>query len=186
MNGIIKRIYFQAFFMVMLVIPAFAQSHRAKDDVSITIRVNGEDKDLEEYFEEWGEAFGEKMEHIFDKDFHVDIDLDDENLHIAIDDIAGKAEELGKAISEAVKEAVTHMNIEIDDLTREELLEHDLEFDDTDISDIIQDIEDRYHSKVKKIDRLSIKIREDYIKVKMNVLLENGKRIEKVRIMNND
>ncbi len=186
MKGIIKRIYLRAFLLILLTIPAFAQKQNDKDDVSITIRVNGEDKDLEEYFEEWGEEFGSKMEHIFTKDLHVDIDLDDDNLNIAIDDIANKAEELGKAIGEAVKEAVTHMNIQIDNLSREDLIDHNFEFDDTDVSDLIEDIEDRYHSKVRKIDRLSIKIREDYVKIKMNVLLENGKRIEKVRIINNN
>jgi gas vesicle protein len=165
--------------------PAFAQKDEDKD-VSITIRVNGEDRDLETYFEEWGEEFGDKMEHLFEKDIHVNINLDDEDLHIAIDEIAEKTAELGKAIGEAVKEAVTHLNIEMEDLSREDLLDHNFEIDDTEISDIIEDIEDRYDSKVKKIEYLKISIREDYIKVKMNILLENGKRIEKVRIMNHD
>lgn len=169
----------------MATAPTFAQKDGDKD-VSITIRVNGEDRDLETYFEEWGEEFGEKMEHLFDQDIHVNINLDDEDLHIAIDEIAEKTEELSRAIGEAVKEAVTNMNIEIEDLTREDLLDHNFEIDDTEILDIIEDIEERYNSKVKKVERLSIKIREDYVKVKMNILLENGKRIEKVRIMNGD
>ena len=78
------------------------------------------------------------------------------------------------------------MNIEIENLSREDLLHRDYQFDDDEISDVIKDIEDRYGSKVKKIERLTVNVREDYVKVKMNVLLENGKRIEKVRIMNND
>ncbi len=183
--NIFKHAFAAVALWIFMSAPTYAQKHDDKD-VSITIRVNGEDRDLEEYFEDWSEEFSEKMERLFDKDFHVNIDVDDDDLHIAIDDIAGKTEELGKAIGEAVKEAVTHMNIEIENLSREDLLHRDYQFDDDEISDVIKDIEDRYGSKVKKIERLTVNVREDYVKVKMNVLLENGKRIEKVRIMNND
>lgn len=166
--------------------PAFAQKDCDEDDVSITIRVDGKDRDVEEYFEEWGEEFGNKMEHLFEKDIHVNINLDDDDLHIAIDEIAEKAGALGEAIGEAIETAVTHMNIEMEDISREDLMDHNFEFNDTEVSDIIDEIEDRYDSKVRKIDYLKINIREDYVKVKMKVSLENGKRIEKVKILNHD
>jgi len=167
-------------------LPTVAQKNSDEDDVSITIRVDGKDRDLEEYFEDWGEEFGDKMEHLFEDDINININLDDDDLHIAIDEIAEKAGELGKAIGEAIETAVTHMNIEIEDLSRKDLMDHNFEFNDTEISDIIDKIEDRYDSKVKKIDQLKINIREDYVKIKMKVALENGKRIEKVKILNHD
>ena len=182
----LTRIFYSTILVIFAFAPAFAQKDCDKDDVSITIRVNGEDRDLEEYFEEWGEEFGEKMEHLFEEDINININLDDEDLHIAIDEIAEKTEALGEAIGKAIKEAVTHMNIEIEDLSREDLMDHDFEFNDTEISDIIDEIEDRYDSKVKKVDQLKINIREDYVKVKMKVVLENGKRIEKVKILNHN
>jgi hypothetical protein len=36
---------------------------------------------------------------------------------------------------------------------------------------------------VKQIRKLKIKIREDYVKMEMNAILESGKRIQKIKII---
>ena len=62
-------------------------------------------------------------------------------------------------------------------------IDNDFDFDDDeDLEDLIDEIEDKYDSEVKNIDRLKIKIREDYVKMELDVTLENGKKVDKIKI----
>ena len=82
-------------------------------------------------------------------------------------------------------DAVSNMTIEIKDLDPDDIgRDFDLD-DDEDLDDLIDDIEDRYDSKVQNIDRLKIKIREDYVKMEITATLENGKKVEKTKIYAN-
>ncbi len=162
---------------------AFSQKKKNKDDAVVTIKINGKEKDIEEYFEEWGEELGEKIEKMFD-DPKIHIDIDDDDFNIEFDDISIDIGDFAESIAETVKEAVTNMNIEIKDIDPDDFDNNHFNFqDDDDLKDMIDDIEDRYSSEIKNINRMKIKIREDYVKIHLGVTLENGKRIEKTKII---
>lgn len=164
---------------------AFSQKKKYKDkddDTVVTIKVNGKEQDIEEYFEEWGEEFEYKMEKIFDHP-KIHIDLDDDDFNIEFDDISIDIGDFAETIAEAIEEVVTNMTIEIKDIDPDDFDHNDFDFDDDDdLEDLIDEIEDKYDSDVKNIDRMKIKIREDYVKIEMDVTLENGKKIDKMRI----
>ena len=154
------------------------------DDAVVTIEIDGKEHDIEEYFEEWGEDFGRKMEEMLE-DTHVHIDIDEDDIDIDLDDISIDIDNFAESIAEAVTNAVTNMTIEIKDLDPDDI-GHDFDIDDDeDLEDLIDDIEDRYDSKVKNIDRLKIKIREDYVKMDVDVTLESGKKVKKTKIYPN-
>ncbi len=162
---------------------AFSQKrkHRHDDDAVVTIKINGREQDIEEYFEEWGEEFGRKMERMFD-DPHIRINIDEDDFDIDIEDICIDIGDFAESIGEMVEEAVTHMDIELHDLDPKDI-DNDFDFDDDeDLEDLIDEIEDKYDSKVKNIDRLKIKIREDYVKMELDATLENGKKVDKIKI----
>lgn len=166
---------------------ACSQKHRDRhrhDDAVVTIKIDGKEHDIEEYFEEWGEDFGRKIEEMFDEtNMHIDIDEDD--FDINIDNISIDVDDFAESIAKAVTDAVTNMTIEIKDLDPDEIgRDFDID-DDEDLDDLIDEIEDRYDSKVKNIDRLKIKIREDYVKMEVDATLENGKKVEKIKIYAN-
>ena len=74
------------------------------------------------------------------------------------------------------------MDIELRDLDPNDI-DNDFDFDDDDdLEDLIDEIEDKYDSEVKNIDRLKIKIREDYVKMELDATLENGKKVDKIKI----
>jgi len=157
------------------------RKHKKGDDAVVTIKINGREQDIEEYFEEWGEEFGRKMERMFD-DPHVRINIDEDDFDIDIDDICINIGDFAESIAEIVEEAVTHMDIELRDLDPNDL-DDDFDFDDDeDLEDLIDEIEDKYNSRVENIDRLKIKIREDYVKMELDATLENGKKVDKIKI----
>jgi len=101
---------------------------------------------------------------------------------IIFDDICIDIGDFAESIAEMVEEAVTHMDIELHDLDPNDL-DDDYDFDDEeDLEDLIDDIEDKYDSRVENIDRLKIKIREDYVKMELDATLENGKKVDKIKI----
>lgn len=165
---------------------AFSQKKKYKhkdDDAVVTIKIDGKEQDIEEYFEEWGEELGEKIEKMFD-DPKIHIDIDDDDFEIEFDDISIDIGDFAESIAEAVTEAVTNMTIEIKDIDPDDFDHNHFNFhDDDDLDDMIDEIEDRYNSDVKNIDKMKIKIREDYVKIDMDVTLENGKKIDKTRII---
>ncbi len=164
---------------------AFSQKRKYKDkddDTVVTIKVNGKEQDIEEYFENWGEEFGEKMEKMFDHP-KIHIDLDDDDFEIEFDDISIDIGDFVESIAEAIEEAVTNMTIEIKDIDPNDLHHNHFDFDDDeDLEEMIDEIEDKYDSEVKNIDKMKIKIREDYVKIELDVTLENGKKIDKMKI----
>jgi hypothetical protein len=163
---------------------AFSQKNKNKDkdDATVTIRINGQEQDIEAYFEQWGEEFGRKMERMFDNpNIHININEDDFNMDI--DNICINISDLAESIAKTVTDAVTNMTIELNDLNPEDVRSHDFDFNnDEHLEDLIDEIERKYNSEVKNIDRLKIKIREDYVKIELDATLENGKKIEKLKI----
>lgn len=164
---------------------AFSQKRKYKDkddDTVVTIKINGKEQDIEEYFENWGEEFEEKMEKMFDHP-KIHIDLDDDDFDIEFDDISIDIGDFVESLAETIEEAVTHMTIEIKDIDPDDLDHNDFDFDDDeDLDELIEEIEDKYDSDVKNIDNMKIKIREDYVKIEMDVTLESGKKVDKIKI----
>ncbi len=163
----------------------FSQNRKHKhDDAVVTIRIDGKEHDIEEYFEEWGEEFGRKIERMFD-DPQINIDIDEDDFDIEFDNISIDIDDFAESIAETISEVVANMTIEIKDIDPNDI-DNDFDFDDDeDLQDMIDEIEDRYNSKVENIDRMKIKIREDYVKIEMDATLENGKKIEKIKIYAN-
>jgi hypothetical protein len=177
------KIIIPALALVFLFGSAFSQKrkHKEKDDATVTIKVNGREQDIEEYFEEWGEEFGRKMERMFD-DSHIRINIDDDDFDININNLTIDIEDLAESIAETVAEAVTNMTIELSDLDPDDI-GNDFDFDDDeDLEDLIDEIERKYDSEVKNIDKLKIKIREDYVKMELDATLKNGKKVDKIKI----
>ena len=170
---------------VFLFSSVFSQKRKRNhhdDDATVTIKINGKERDIEEYFEEWGEELGEKIEQMFD-DPSVHIDLDEDDFDIKFDNITIDIDDFAESIADAITKAVTNMTIEIKDIDPDDL-DNDFNWDDDeDLEDLIEDIEDRYDSEVKNIDMLKIKIREDYVKIEVDATLENGKKVDKIKII---
>ena len=178
------KITIPALALIFLFGTAFSQKkkHKHNDDATVTIKIDGKEHDLEEYIEEWGEELGEKIERMFD-DPKIHIDIDDDDFEIAFNDMSVEIGNLAESFGEAVAEAVTNMTIELKDIDPDDFGRNDFNFhDDDDLEDFIEEIEDKYDSEVKNIDRMKIKIREDYVKIEMDVTLENGNKIDKMKI----
>lgn len=179
------KIILPALAFVFLFGSAFSQKKKYKHDhdVVVTIKIDGKERDIEEYFEEWGEELGEKIERMFDNPI-IHIDLDDDDFEIEFDNIFIDVGDFVESIADAVTKAITHMTIEIKDIDPDDLSHNHFYFDDDDeLDDMIDEIEDRYNSEVKNIDKMKIKIREDYVKIELDATLENGKRINKTKII---
>lgn len=177
------KIFMTAVALSIVVSPAYSQKKKHHDDDAVvTIRVNGKEKDIETYFEEWGEDLGKKIEKIFD-DPKIHIEIDENDLDIDFDNISMDIDDFAESIADVVEEAVTNMTIELKDLDPHDVSGSDIDFDnDEDLEKMIDDIETRYHSKVENIDKMKIKIREDYVKVELKASLKNGRKVEKTKI----
>lgn len=163
--------------------PAFAQ----KDDAKVTIRVNGKEKDIEEYFQEWGENFERDMERLARNFDGVQVNIDDNDINIEIDDFSESIELFSETLAETITKAVTNMNIELTDIDPEDIYYDDVDFDcDVNLRRVLRDIEDKHDSDVDNIDRMLIKIREDYVLIDMDVSLENGKEVSYKRVIDDE
>lgn len=148
-------------------------------DTKVTVNVNGERVDLEEYLHGLGNRIEARVQEAT-KDNHVNIDVDDDN-RTKIDIEFGFTEAIeafAETIAEGVEEAVKHMDVEIKDIDPEDLKGSDVQMKGEDINDILDQIENRYGSEVENIDRMLIKIRDGYVIIEMDATLENGKKIE--------
>jgi len=178
------RIVIPALAFIFLFGSAFSQKrkHKHDDDATVTIKIDGKEQDIEAYFEAWGEELGDKIERMFD-DPHIHIDLDDDDFDIKFDNISIDIDDFAESIAEAVTEAVTNMTIELKNIDPDDI-DNDLNWDDDeDLADLIDDLEERYDSEVANIDKLKIKIREDYVRLEVDATLENGKKVEKIKII---
>ncbi len=160
---------------------AFSQKKNDKDGAVVTIKIDGKERDIVEYFENWGEELGEKIERMFD-DSKIHIDIDDSDFDIEFDNFSDNIGEIVESIAEEVTKAVTNMTIEIKDIDPHGFGDHINKNCDNDVEDIIDEIEDKYGSKIEIIDKMKIKIREDYVKIELDVTLENGKKVHKTKI----
>jgi hypothetical protein len=161
--------------------PSLAQ--KRKDEAKITIRIDGVEQDIETYFEEWGKKLEKSIEDAFDDDMSISIDIDDEDLDLVIDNFSVAIGEIVESVTKAVASAVTHMDIEISDIDRKDIDDADVRLHGTEIEDLIDEIEDRYDSKVEKVEKMKVKVREDYIKIDMDVRLQNGRKVNKVQVI---
>ena len=170
--------------VIITAVPALAQkkSHSDKDDAVVTIKINGREQDIEEYFENWGEEFGRKMERMFDDShFRIDVDDDDFDIDVELNDL--HLGDLAESIADAVKDAVTNMTISLKNIDPDDLSDDNCHFHgDKDLDDVMEEIESKYGSPVKNIDNMTIKIREDHVKIDMDLTLENGRKIQKTEI----
>ena len=175
----ISTLVFLLFFSV-----AFAQKNKNKDkdDATVTIRIDGREQDIEAYFEQWGEEFGRKMERMFENP-KIYINIDEDDFDIDIDNMCIDIDGIAESIARTVTEAVTNMTIELNNLDPDDVRPNDIDFDDDEkLEDLIDELEQKYNSEVTNIDRLKIKIREDYVKIELDATLESGKKIEKIKI----
>ncbi len=165
--------------LICFVGSVFAQKSK-HDDAVITIKVDGKEQDLEAYFEEWGEELGRKIERAFDnKEVHIDFD----NVELKMNDLSEGIEVFAESIAKVVEDAVTNMTIELKDIDPDDVERGNFSFDDDkDLDDLIAEIERKYDAEVTNIDALKIKIRKDYVKINMDVTLDNGKKINKTKI----
>ena len=178
----LSKVLVPALLLIVFANTSFAKKKHLHDDATVTIKVNGKEQDIETYFEEWGEEFGRKIEKMFD-DPKVHIDFDDDDFSIEFDNISIDIDDFAESIADVVTEAVTNMTIELEDIDPDDLHHNDFNFhDDNDLEDLIDEIEDKYNSKVENIDKLKIKIREDYVKIDLDVTLKNGKSVFKSKI----
>ncbi len=169
--------------LLIAAVPVLAQnkSHADKNDAVVTIKVNGKEQDIEEYFEKWGEEFGKKVERMFDEShFEIDIDHDDFDIDVEVSDL--DLGDLAESIADAVTNAVTNMTITLKDIDPDDI-DDDCNFHgDKDLKDVLDEIESKYGSPVQNIDNMTIKIREDHVKIDMDLTLENGRKIQKTQI----
>jgi hypothetical protein len=169
--------------LLIAAVPMLAQnkSHTDKNDAVVTIKVNGKEQDIEEYFEKWGEEFGKKVERMFDEShFEIDIDHDDFDIDVEVSDL--DLGDLAESIADAVTNAVTNMTITLKDIDPDDI-DDDCNFHgDKDLKDVLDEIESKYGSPVQNIDNMTIKIREDHVKIDMDLTLENGRKIQKTQI----
>ncbi len=169
--------------LLIAAVPMLAQnkSHADKNDAVVTIKVNGKEQDIEEYFEKWGEEFGKKVERMFDEShFEIDIDHDDFDIDVEVSDL--DLGDLAESIADAVTNAVTNMTITLKDIDPDDI-DDDCNFHgDKDLKDVLDEIESKYGSPVQNIDNMTIKIREDHVKIDMDLTLENGRKIQKTQI----
>lgn len=169
--------------LVFSVAPVLAQkkSESSKSEPVVTIRVNGKEEDIEVYFEKWGEEFGKKVEEMFD-DSHFEIDIDHDDFDIDVDVSDVDLGDLAESIAVAVTDAVTNMTITLKDIDPDDI-DDDCNFhSDKDLEDVLDEIESKYGSPVQNIDNMTIKIREDHVKIDMDLTLENGRKIQKTQI----
>jgi len=160
---------------------AFSQKKKDKDDAVVTIKIDGKEQDIEEYFENWGEELGEKVERMFD-DSKIHVDIDEGDFDIELDNFFDNIGEIAESIAEEVTKAVTNLTIEIKDIDPDDF-DHNFNFDcDNDVDNMIEDIEAKYGSEIENIDKMKIKIREDYVKIEMDATLDNGKKVDKTKI----
>lgn len=167
--------------MLLICTSSFAQKGHDRDEAKVTISINGKEQDIEEYFEEWGERFERKMERMFD-DSNIHIDIDDDDFDISFNNVKMDIDEFVESIAEVVTKAVTNMTIELKNIDPDEIDHNDIHFNGNKLEDLIDEIEDKYDSKVENIDNLKMKIREDYVKIDIDVTLKNGKKISKSKI----
>ncbi len=162
--------------------PAMSQTEK-KNDVVITVKIDGREKDIETYFEEWGESFGRKIERMFE-DSRIQFDLGEDRFEMELGNICLNLDDIAESIAMAVTKAVTNMTIELDNIDPVDIDRNKITFNnnDEDLGAMIEEIEQKYHSKVKNIDKMKIKIREDYVKIDLEATLENGKKVNKVKI----
>lgn len=167
------------FVLLIFISSAFAQKSN-KDAAVVTIKVDGKEQDIETYFEEWGEELGRKIERAFD-DKEVKIDFD--NIELKLGSLSEGIEVFAESIAKVVEDAVTNMTIELKDIDPDDIDRGNFHFDDDkDLDDLVEEIEKKYGSEVKNIDVLNIKLREDCVKIDMDVTLDNGKKINKTKI----
>ncbi len=174
-----KKSIVPVFALLLFMGSAFAQKSKY-DDAVVTIKVDGKERDIETYFEEWGEELGRKIERAFDdKEVHIDLN----NIELKLDDLSEGIEIFAESIAKVVEDAVTNMTIELKDIDPEDVDRGNFNFDDDkDLDDLIEEIEKRYDAEVTNIDALKIKLRKDYVKINMDVTLDNGKKINKTKI----
>ena len=162
---------------------ANAQDKDDDEKVVVLINVDGKEQELDEYFEEWGERLGDKIERMFD-DKKVTIRFDEYEFEEKMEHLGDRIEDMAERLAETIEDVVTNMTIEVYNIDREDIGAHEVCFDDNngDLEDLIKDIEQKYRSKVEKIDKLKVKIRKDYVKIDLDATLENGKNVSKTRI----
>ncbi|UZR97279.1 hypothetical protein [Chondrinema litorale] len=148
----------------------------SKNKEKIVIKVNGEEHDFSAYISEIVESSVEKVTSSIDASF------DDNTFNFSVDfgdesDWEAWGENLGKSI----ENMVNNMDIELTDIDPEDF--NDVNFDNDHYnhkgSDVIRDIEKEYDSKVEKIEKMNIKIREEKVIIDMKARLENGKVVNK-------
>jgi uncharacterized alkaline shock family protein YloU len=180
-----KKLTLGIFAMLLIgLVPAMSQkkSSNDKSDVVVTIKVDGREQDIEAYFENWGEEFGRKMERMFD-DSHVDIDIDEDDFDIDVDISGVYISDLAESIADVVSEAISNMTITLKDIDPDDIDDNECNLrGGKDLDDVLEEIESKYGSPVKNIDNMTIKIREDHVKIDMDLTLENGKKIQKTEI----
>lgn len=147
----------------------------SKKDEKITVTVDGETYELGDFISE----NIEKSLKEFAEGFDVDVDRD--GFDFSFNFNGQNFDEWGENLGKSIEEMVNNMEIELNDLDPEDF--EDSNFDNDwgkrSGSDILEEIEEEYGSRVELIEKVKIKIREEKVIVDMDARLENGKRIHK-------
>ncbi|WP_187696317.1 hypothetical protein, partial [Xanthovirga aplysinae] len=155
-----------------------------KEDAKVVIRIDGNEWDVEEYFEDLGENIEYAVEQFVDGNDGVVININEEELNINFDGLGEFVSVMAENFAESIESAVEHMEVEVYDIDPDRIDDSDIHFDiggRNGLETLLEEIEEFHGSPVEHIDRLLMKIREGYVEVEMDVLLENGSRIKGLR-----
>ncbi len=147
----------------------------SKHNEKITVTVDGKKYELGDFISEKVEASMEEFAEGFEMDF--DADEFDFSFNFNGEEMGEWGENLGKSI----EKMVNNMDVELEDLDPEEFEDSNFDGDwgKRSGSDILDEIEDEYGSKVELIEKMKIKIREEKVTVDIDAKLEDGQRVHK-------
>ncbi len=151
-------------------------------DEKITIKIDGTTHELGDFISEMVENTISNVAN------NIDVDFDEDSFDFSLNIDGQNWEDWGENLGKEIEEMVNNMEIELTDLDPEEI--EDSNFDSkwgrSSGSDLLEEIEEEYGSKVELIEKMKIKIREEKVIVDIDAKLENGKLIHKKIVEDRD
>ncbi len=165
------------FLLFIFSLDCFAQS-----EPTIHITLNGKTQNLENYIEDLASNLGQKLEKAFEGNCNLSFDFSSDDVVVKLNANSYSISNMADRLATAIESALTHMEIEIRDIEVSELEHGDFSINNKDqVYNMIEKVEKRHKTKVKKVDKLIMKFEQEYIDVRMDVTLENGKSIRNLK-----
>ncbi|MGF1638406.1 MAG: hypothetical protein ACFCUU_15120 [Cyclobacteriaceae bacterium] len=165
------------FLLFIFSLDCFAQS-----EPTIHITLNGKTQNLENYIEDLANNLGQKLEKAFEGNCNLSFDFSSDDVVVKLNANSYSISNMADRLATAIESALTHMEIEIRDIEVSELEHGDFSINNKDqVYNMIEKVEKRHKSKVKKVDKLIMKFEQEFIDVRMDVTLENGKSIRNLK-----